>query len=111
MSAFYTMQYEGIPGNIGVGALYVGKGVVVGADVAGGRYHGSYSESGGRLKGTVTLSMVADGMLVTGQAVPAGTKIPLTIDWPSNFADGKPHAVSVQGKPVYVLFQKVGDIP
>ena len=34
MSAFYTMQYHGQTG-FGLGALYIGRGRVVGADAAG----------------------------------------------------------------------------
>lgn len=110
MSALYLMQYVGNAG-YGIGAIYIGKGVIVGADAGNGRYSGSYKEEGGRLKASVTLTMTQAGPLVTGQMVPAGTKLPITADWPSNFANGEPQSVSVSGHPVQVTFEKVGDIP
>ena len=35
MSALYQMRYQGVAGN-GHGAMYIGKGVVVGIDISGG---------------------------------------------------------------------------
>lgn len=110
MSAFYKMEYVGHTG-LGIGALYVGRGVIIGADAGGGYYNGTYTDQGGRLKGNATLSMPKGGSLVTGQQVPAGGKIPLSVDWPSNFYDGKPQTVMVMGNAVRVVFEKVGDIP
>lgn len=109
MSAFYLMNYVGQTG-MGGGAVYIGNGKIVGADVAGGRYHGSYTENGGRLSVNVTLTMMADGMLVTGQPAPRGTKLQLTATWPSNFANGQPQPIQVAGRTVNVTFEKVGDI-
>jgi hypothetical protein len=40
MSALYTMQYQGHVGS-GGGAIYIGKGIVLGVDVSGARYNGS----------------------------------------------------------------------
>jgi hypothetical protein len=54
--------------------------------------------------------MIAAGVMVTGQQVPAGTSIPMTFDWPSNFTSG-PQQITVQGHPVSVTFEKVGDVP
>lgn len=90
--------------------MYIGRGTVVGADVGNGRYHGSYAESGGRMRGTVTLTMPDGGVLVTGQQVPPRTSIPMTFDWPANFTAGA-QPISVQGKAVNVTFEKVGDVP
>ncbi len=110
MSALYMMQYVGVAGG-GAGAIYIGKGKILGMDIAGGRYAGSYTEQGGRLKGNATLSMPQGGQLVTGQQVPPGTKIPLTTDWPADFANGRPQTVMVAGRSVQVAFEKIGDIP
>jgi hypothetical protein len=110
MSALYAMRYLGQAG-VGVGAIFVGKGKIVGIDVGGGRYDGSYTEQGGRLKGTGTMTFPTGGTLVTGQQAPQGTKIPLTVDWPSNFADGSAHPLTVQGRAVQVTFEKIGDVP
>ncbi len=111
MSSLYIMRYLGQTG-LGVGTMYVGKGMILGADTGNGRYSGTYTESNGRLQGTVTLSATGDGAeLVTGQRLPAGQSIPLQIDWPTNFADGNAQTVSVAGHPVQVTFEKLGDIP
>ncbi|MHB1100527.1 MAG: hypothetical protein ACYC1L_00710 [Alphaproteobacteria bacterium] len=110
MSALYVMNYLGSTG-VGIGAIYVGKGTIVGADAGGGRYSGTYVEANGRLKGTFYLSMPNGGQLVTGQQVPPGTKLPISADWPSNFANGQPQQVVVSGNPVQVTLEKVGDIP
>lgn len=109
MSALYQMRYQGISG-IGHGAIYIGKGTMVGVDVTGARYHGSYTDQGGNLSGNVTLTS-AGGSLVTGQPVPAGTKVPITFQLSGNFADGQFKTVNVGGKPVQVAFDKIGDIP
>lgn len=109
MSAFYIMRYQGSSG-AGFGAVYIGRGTIVGADVMNGRYSGSYTEGGGRLRGTVTLNWPNGGQLVTGQQMPAGASIPMNFDWPQNITSG-PQSISVQGFPVSVTFEKVGDVP
>lgn len=110
MSALYTMQYLG-QSDVGIGTVYVGKNTIVGADVGGGRYNGTYTEADNRLKGVIALSMPNGGVLVTGDQVPPGTEIPMTVDWPLDFANGQAQQVMVVGKPVNVTFQKIGDIP
>lgn len=108
MSALYQMQFLGQSG-AGAGAIYVGRGKVVGIDATGARYNGSYVDQAGRLKGTVTLTS-ASGMLVTGQSISPGTQVPITLDLPANFA-GHPQQIMVAGRPVTVSFDKIGDIP
>lgn len=110
MSALYTIRYLGATG-LGFGILYIGRGTIVGADAGGGRYNGIYTESGGRMKMTTTLSMPDGGILVTGTQIPAGTDIPLSADWPTNFADGTARSISVLGNEVQVTFEKIGDVP
>ena len=110
MSALYAMRYVG-RADAGAGAIYIGRGTIVGVDVGGGRYRGTYAESSGRIKGTATLSLPNGGSLVTGKTAPPGTEIPLTIDWPLDFFSGKPQSIDVAGQPVQVSFEKIGDIP
>jgi Thoeris protein ThsB, TIR-like domain len=110
MSAFYIMRYLGRTGT-GFGAIYIGKGTIVGVDVQNGRYHGTFMEDGGRIKVIATLSLAEGGTLVTGAQVSPGTKLPLSADWPADFANGSPQQIMVQGSPVQVAFEKVGDIP
>ncbi len=111
MSALYVMRYLGQTG-VGMGTMYIGRGVILGVDVANGRYNGTYTEEGGRMKATATLSAPPGGaILVTGAQLPAGQSIPLTADWPANFADGSAQEITVMGQPVQVTFEKVGDVP
>jgi hypothetical protein len=109
MSAFYAMNFVGMTGT-GGGAVYVGKGKIVGIDVGNLRYNGTYTEQGGRLKGTVALFAPTGGTLVTGAQLPAGSRLGLTLDWPANFSDGKPQVLTVEGSPVHVVFEKIGDV-
>jgi hypothetical protein len=104
------MRYLGQAG-LGAGAIYIGKGKIVGIDAANGRYQGSYTEQNGRIKATVALSIPGGGQLVTGQQLPAGQQLQITGDWPANFANGQPQQVSVAGHTVSVTFEKIGDVP
>jgi hypothetical protein len=108
MSALYQMRYHGVAG-AGHGAIYIGKGQVVGVDLTGARYIGSYTENGGRLRGNVTLTS-AGAELVTGLRIPSGSRLTITFDFPSNFGDGQFQTVTVQGAPVQVAFDKIADI-
>jgi hypothetical protein len=112
MSAFYLMRYVGTAGQ-GGGALYVGKGIVVGVDVMGGKYDGSYTEKGGQMKGTVRLTAPTAGAhLVTGQNVAGGQSFDLHFDLPADFANGRPQIITgVGGQPVQVTFEKLKDLP
>jgi len=109
MSALYQMRYQGVAGN-GHGAMYVGKGVVVGIDISGARYNGTYTLSGTTINGTAILTS-AGGALVTGQDLPAGGTVPITFSLPAGFDDGQYHQVIGGGKRVGVSFNKIGDIP
>ncbi|UPT97268.1 hypothetical protein J4G48_0003535 [Bradyrhizobium barranii subsp. apii] len=109
MSALYAMNFVGMTGT-GGGAVYVGKGKIVGIDVGNLRYSGTYTEQGGRLKGSVDLYAPTGGTLVTGAQVPAGSRWSIALDWPANLADGSPRALTVQGSPVHVVFEKIDDV-
>jgi hypothetical protein len=109
MSSFYIMRYQGQTG-AAFGAIYIGRGIIIGVDAGNGRYRGTYTEASGRLRGSLTLTLPSGGSLVTGQTVPPGTAIPINFDWPVHFTDGS-QQVSVQGQQVHVTFEKIGDIP
>jgi hypothetical protein len=109
-AALYAMRFVGNAG-FGIGAIYIGHGKVAGIDAGDVRYDGTFTEDNGRIKGQATMSMPNGGSLVNGQQLPPGTKIPLSVDWPANFADGKPHPIMVNGRPVQVTFEKVADVP
>jgi hypothetical protein len=105
------MNYLGSTG-VGFGAIYIGNGAFVGVDVANARYNGTYTEQGGRIQLTGQLTAPPGGAaLVTGAQLPAGQSIPLTADWPDDFANGNSQTISVAGNNVQVTFDKVGDCP
>lgn len=106
----YRMNFLGQAG-IGAGVLYIGNGIISGADAGGGVYDGAYQENAGRMRGHATLNLTAGGMLVTGQAVPAGQTMQLAVDWPLTFANGQPQQVQVAGRTVSVTLQKIRDLP
>jgi hypothetical protein len=112
MAAFYLMRYAGTVGE-GAAAIFIGKGIVVGVDVVGGKYDGSYEEKNGRLKGVVKLTAPTAGAhLVTGQNVSGGQSFVLEFDLPPDFANGRPQTiVGVGGRPVQVIFEKLKDLP
>jgi hypothetical protein len=94
---------------MGHGTIYIGNGKIVGVDVGNGRYIGTYTEAGGRIKGIIQMTTGQAGVLVTGAQLPPGSKLSLSIDWPADFANGNAQTVSVGGLPVQVTFEKVGD--
>ena len=109
MSALYQMRYQGVA-DVGHGAIYIGKGKIVGVDITGAKYLGSFVNQSGVLAGTATLTS-AGGTLVTGMPVPAGTQVPIAFNLPATFDNGQFQSITVGGKPVQVAFEKIGDIP
>jgi hypothetical protein len=109
-NGMYKMNFLG-QGGVGAGVLYIGNGLISGADAGGADYDGTYQEVGGRIKGLATLTMSVNGTLVTGQAVPAGQTLQIAADWPLTFANGQPQQIQVAGRTVSVTFQKIRDLP
>ena len=111
-SALYTLNYSGQTSG-GGGVVYIGNGKIVGIDASNFRYHGSYVEQGGRLNGTLGLTAPTAGELVTDKQniqLSAGTRIELALDWALDFSNGKPQLITIEGRPVHVLLEKVGDV-
>lgn len=109
MSALYKMTYAGAS-DVGAGVLYIGNGKIVGIDVGDMRYSGTYTDLNGSIDATVKLSAPTGGTLVTGQQLPAGTILELKAKWPSNFANGQPQPITVAGRPVQVVLEKIDNI-
>jgi hypothetical protein len=40
----------------------------------------------------------------------AGTRIELALDWAADFSNGKPQLIMIEGRPVHILLEKVGEI-
>ncbi|MBB4423742.1 hypothetical protein GGD66_002286 [Bradyrhizobium sp. CIR48] len=97
-------------GGAGGGIVYVSNGKIVGVGAENLRCSGTYIEQGGRIKGTVNLYAPTGGTLVTGAQVPADFRWSLTLDRPANFSDGKPQALMVEGRPIHIVREKIGDI-
>lgn len=109
MSALYQMRYRG-SANAGQGAIYIGRGKIVGVDLTGARYLGDYHEHDGQIVGQIILTS-SGGRLVTGQAAPEGTPVTIDFSLPPSFGDGEFQSITVGGATVQVAFHKIGDIP
>jgi hypothetical protein len=112
MNAFYTMKYFGKAG-AGGGTVYIGRGVVVGIDIQGGKIDGTYEVVGDRMKGAVKIIAPKEGStLVTGQTLSGGEEFVLRFDLPaSSFADGTPQMLKgYGGEALLVAFEKVRDL-
>jgi hypothetical protein len=110
MSALYIMRGLGQFGT-GFGAMYIGRGVLLGLDFLNGRYSGTYTEEKGRLKVTASYAPPMPGLqLVPGKTLPFGRPIQMSADWPADFADGSPHLITFMQLSVRVTFEKIGDI-
>lgn len=111
MGALYAVHYDGEPGKA-EGAVYLGKHLIVGVDVANARYHGAYTEIDGRVIGAIAMTSPLGGIsLSTGEPFPLGKVLPIQIDWPTDFADGQARELRLGGHAVRVTLDKVGDIP
>jgi hypothetical protein len=110
MSTLYSLRYAGKTG-LGVAAMSIGGGLIVGFDGAEGRYHGSYDEKDGRIRGTVTLTMAGAWPMVTGESAVQGQKLEITLDLPADFGNGEPHEIMLSGHPVTITAKKIGDVP
>ena len=121
MSALYIIRFRDVPNLAGIGALlgsleghgvlFIGRGVVLGIDIAGIRYSGDciQTEKHLELRGMITAQ--GGGELVTGDVLGQGETRPVAALLPINFDDGSFHSVSVGGRPAQVAFEKIGDIP
>lgn len=110
MSAIYRMNYSSRSGNSG-GVIYLGHSTIAGADQAGALYDGSYVQEGDSLKVSVNLTVPAGTTLVTGKQITQDTVMPMTGDWPLNFANGQKLVMFIWNNPVQVAFEKIRDVP
>lgn len=121
MSALYIMRFRDVPDSAGIGALlgrieghgvlFIGRGIVLGIDVAGIRYSGTSTQTEKHLELRGIITDPVGGVLVTGDVLGQGETRPVAARLPVNFDDGSFYPVSVGGLPVQVAFEKIGDIP
>ncbi len=111
--AFYAIYYTGVAGS-GLGLLAFTRGIVIGVDVAGGRYDGEYSENEatGTMEGKLKLTMPPGVPLVTGG--PASQE-PYTMEFPvslsADLGGESPVQVNLPTGPVNVIFKKLREFP
>ena len=111
MSALYQVNFIG-NGVDDVALLYIGGGVITGIDATGGRYQGNYIEHDGRLQGVVRFTMATAQDLTPDALPPAGSSYNLRLDFPADFANGKPQQMLDPGNlPVLVTIAKLKDVP
>lgn len=109
-AAIYLVHFTGVPGSEGYGAAFIGNGLIMGSDISGGRYEGSYTVSHGRLRGSVTFQSIAGSTLVTGLTSASPINLPVEIDLPIDFGNGQPQVIQVGGQPVTLTFEKMRNI-
>ena len=110
MSALYAMRYANEAGR-GAGAVYIGKGIISGIDVADVRFDGSYTDNGSELSGKVTMLRPRGGASSGTPEISHPASVEFTFSLPAHFADGQPYPFSVDGLEVHVIFEKLKDVP
>jgi hypothetical protein len=110
MASLYGVQYAGENGT-GMGALYLGNGVIAGFDLYGGHFKGTYTEQNGRLNAKMTLSLPGNGVSVAGHRISLGAGDDMSADWPSDLGNGRQLQMTVGGRTVHVHFKKMLDVP
>ena len=106
----YVMRFLG-QADFGTGVLYIGHGIVSGADANDVIFEGTYEEADGEFKARAMMSMPSGAELVTGRTVEPGESIPVSADWPLDFANGEPQQVTIEGRMVTVTLHKIRDLP
>lgn len=93
--------------------LYVGDGIIAGADSGMGRYDGSVEETpGGGLRGTIHLSVPPGRPLITGGVAPSNVPaIPIPFELPSGFDKGNVVALQTPLGPLNLRFEILRDLP
>jgi hypothetical protein len=114
MEGFFQIAFTGTAGS-GFGMLVLHKGIVVGTDVAGASYDGSYTENAftGELHFEITMNAPA-GVTPVQTGIPLATQISLPINASllrEDIGTEKPTLVQTPLGPVNVLFKKIRDFP
>lgn len=112
MEGFYVAYMTGMAGN-SVILFVLRKGKIVGADIGGMKYDGTYKANpdGEGYKFSVAYVVPAGATLITG-APPSPTPqtIPLTFDLPNQFANGRVITIETPRGLVNAKFEKIRDL-
>lgn len=111
---FYSIQYQGPKGQ-GFGLIALDTGTVVGADVTGGLFDGTYNynHKTEMLDVKITLTVPAGESLVTG-APPQASEYKTTFEssLPRTLGEEKPIQVNgPENQPIHVVIKKIRDFP
>ena len=114
IDGIFRLAYTGTEGT-GFGLLVLLNGSIVGADVSGGLYDGTYSEDlqTGKVRFSLNVAAPAGVPLVqTGVAPTSPVNIPITayLDR-DDLSSEKPILIKTHLGPVNVLFTKIRDYP
>jgi hypothetical protein len=112
MEGFFYMAYTGNAGT-GFGLLAFTQGVVVGADVAGSTYEGSYTNDRETLNFSLIMKAPA-GIMLVQNGVPLAAPMQLPIRGVLSRADleaGNPVLIETDLGPVNAIFKKISDFP
>jgi hypothetical protein len=114
MDGFFRIAFTGTAGS-GFGVLVLHSGVIVGADVGGATYDGSYTENTTTqaIDFQITMNAPAGITLVqTGIALTAPLSMPITGSLsPGNINSETPSLLHTPLGPVNILFNKIRDFP
>lgn len=113
ISGFYAIYYTGVGGS-GIGVLAINNGIIVGADMVGGRYDGTYTQSAiaGNYDAKVRITIPPGSSLVTGAlAGPQPLCMDVAMTLPENLGGEQPIRIETPTGPVNVIFRKLRDYP
>ncbi len=107
--ALYVMRFLG-QANFSRGVLYIGHGVISGADANDVIFDGTYEDADGLFMAKAVMSVPSGAELVTGLSVAPGQSIAVMAEWPLDFANGEPRQIMVANSPVTVTLHKIRDL-
>ena len=113
INGFYAIYYTGVTGS-GLGVLAINNGIIVGADMVGGRYDGTYKQSAiaGDYDAKVRIVIPPGSSLVTGAlAGPQPLYMDVVMTLPENLGGEQPIRIETPTGPVNVIFRKLRDYP
>ncbi len=113
INGFYAIYYTGVSGS-GIGVLAINNGIIVGADMVGGRYDGTYKPSAttGAYDANVRITIPPGSSLVTGAlAGPQPLYMDVSMTLPEDLGGEQPIRIETPTGPVNVIFRKLRDYP
>jgi hypothetical protein len=113
IDGFFRIAFTGTAGS-GLGILVLRSGSIVGADVGGVIYDGSYAENSATGEININVSMAAPAgttPVQTGVPLTAPINVPITATVaPANLNSEKPFLLQSPLGPVNVVFRKIRDL-